>query len=44
MNKTLTAVLLAALMAGAAYITTQENKDTAFDEWKANYGANWAPA
>jgi hypothetical protein len=42
MNKALTFIALAALIAGAAYISTQSSKDTAFEEWKAQYGANWA--
>lgn len=42
MNKNLVLVALAALIAGAALFSTQINKDTAFDEWKAKYGANWA--
>lgn len=42
MNKSLTLIALAALIAGAVYISTQTEKDTAFEEWKAQYGANWA--
>lgn len=44
MNKSLTLIALAALIAGAVYISTQTNKDSAFDEWKSQYGANWAPS
>jgi cathepsin L len=42
MNKSLTILALTALLVGAVYISTQSNKDTAFEEWKAQYGANWA--
>ncbi len=44
MNKSLTLVVMAALIAGAVYFTTETSRDTAFDEWKSKYGANWAPA
>lgn len=42
MNKTLAIVALAALIAGAVYLSTTESKDTAFEEWKSKYGVNWA--
>lgn len=42
MNKSVTLMALVALIAGAAFLSTQTTKDTAFDEWKAKYGANWA--
>lgn len=44
MNKSLTLIVMAALIAGAVYFTTETSRDTAFDEWKSKYGANWAPA
>lgn len=43
MNKTFAIIAVATLIAGAAYFTTETTKDTAFDEWKSQYGANWAP-
>ncbi len=42
MDKNLVLIALAALIAGAALYSTQTNKDTAFDEWKAKFGANLA--
>lgn len=44
MNKSLTLIVLTALIAGAVYLSTESNNSTAFDEWKNQYGANWAPA
>ena len=41
MNKGLVAVTLVALIAAAAYLSTQQTSSSAFDEWKAQYGANW---
>lgn len=42
MSKTLAFIALAALIAGAVYMSASTSKDTAFEQWKAQYGANWA--
>lgn len=44
MSKSLTLIALTALLIGAVYFSTESSKTTAFDEWKSQYGANWAPA
>lgn len=41
MNKGLVAVTLVALIAAAAYFSAQQTSSSAFDQWKAQYGANW---
>lgn len=43
MNKTFAIIAVAALIAGAAYFTTETTRTPLFDEWKSQYGANWAP-
>jgi hypothetical protein len=42
MNKNVYLLLVAALIAGAAFFSTQTVKKDAFDEYKALYGGNWA--
>lgn len=41
MNKGLIAITLVTILA-TAYFAMQDNSTSAFDEWKAQYGANWA--
>jgi cathepsin L len=42
MNKSVALIALVALIAGAAFISNQNTSSSAFEEWKAKYGANWA--
>lgn len=42
MRKELIVTALVSLAILAVYYSAQENKTSAFDEWKAQYGANWS--
>ena len=42
MRKELIVTALVSLAILAVYYSAQENKNSAFDEWKAQYGANWS--
>lgn len=42
MNKSISLIALVALIAGAAFIATQNNSSSAFEEWKGKFGSNWA--
>lgn len=42
MRKDILFVALVALIAGAVLFQTQESSSSAFEQWKAQYGANWS--
>lgn len=44
MNKGLIVTTIVALLAATAFISSQVADSSAFDEWKAQYGANWGKA
>jgi hypothetical protein len=44
MNKSIAILVVATLIAGAAYLSSNDTQDTLWEEWKANHGANWSPS
>ena len=41
MNKGILAVTLVAFIAAAALFSMEDGSSSAFEQWKAQYGANW---